>query len=159
MGLDAAVYCDCYESGRLLSPPRPEWRIKVMGDGSLDCPDDTLEVQMAFDLWLRDQACAHENGILLSHYIGNIDWVAWLRDRLSKTPTRFPMILSQVIHNGTHCGDFIPYPDVLRLRPELKELAATHCDDPGEDKVLREFESQLGELVEAASLVHKPIAF
>ena len=25
MGLDASVYCDCFERGRLRTPPRPEW--------------------------------------------------------------------------------------------------------------------------------------
>ncbi len=25
MGLDAKIFCDCFERGRLLNPPRPRW--------------------------------------------------------------------------------------------------------------------------------------
>lgn len=36
MGLDATVYCDCFETGRLKElPPNPS--VFVSDDGSLDC--------------------------------------------------------------------------------------------------------------------------
>src|SRR5436309_381829 len=79
MGLDAAVYCDCFERGRLQSPPPPGCTLAVAPDGSLLCGSDDLDVQLAFDRWRQSEACEHEDGYLVSHWIGNIALVASLR--------------------------------------------------------------------------------
>ena len=78
MGLDAAVYCDCFERGRLQSPPPPGCTLAVAPDGSLLCGSDDLDVQLAFDRWRQSEACEHEDGYLVSHWIGNIALVASL---------------------------------------------------------------------------------
>jgi hypothetical protein len=80
MGLDAVVYCDCFERGRLREPPPPGCNLSVSDDGSLLCGSEDLEVQLAFDQWQLERACEHELGVLLHHYIGNIALVAALRD-------------------------------------------------------------------------------
>ncbi len=67
MGLDAHVFCDCYERGLLLSAPPPGCSLSVGEDGGLLCNSDDLEVQIAFDKWLGSEACEHLNGYLVSH--------------------------------------------------------------------------------------------
>lgn len=159
MTLDAVVFCDCFERGRLLSPPPVGCRLSVAESGLLMCGSDDLNTQIAFDRWRFDQACAHENGALVKHDIGNIALVAELRAALQSEPDSFPMLLSRVLCNGTHCCDFIPAHEVPRLLPEVEALAGIHGTDSRREHSLREFESQLRKLVEASLAVGKPIMF
>lgn len=159
MGLDAVVYCDCFELGRLKESPPPGCRLAVARDGSLLCGSDDLQVQLAFDEWHFDRACEHENGILVHHYIGNIALVAALRAALAEMPEEFPLILSQVLYSGTHCGDFIAAHDVPDVQAEVEVLAEVHSKNPDIEEALRDFHSQMAELTECAVRVGKPIAF
>jgi hypothetical protein len=72
MGLDATVYCNCFEMGMLREPPPCPDIVHVTPDGSLDCKSDDLDTLLSFDRWLLERACEHENGILLHHRIGNL---------------------------------------------------------------------------------------
>jgi hypothetical protein len=159
MGLDAGVYCDCFERGRLRSPPPHGCTLSVDESGFLLCGSDDLDTQTAFDQWLVDQACEHENGLLVQHRIGNIGLVANLRAALQTDPDRFPVLLSRVLYNGTHCGDFIPATEVSQLLPEVEALAGIHCADTQMEHFMREFEAQMQELVETSLAVGKPIVF
>src|SRR5438874_462618 len=106
MSLDAAVYCDCMERGRLRTLPHPDWRVYVDESGARFGRTDDLEVGLAFDRWDAD-ACEHEDGTLLHHWLGNIAGISLIRDTLSQFPERFSLILSKVVYNGTHCGDYL----------------------------------------------------
>ena len=54
MGLDAFVFCDCYEKGELLEPPpRPEL-VYITETGRLECKSDDSIILEEFDLWLQD---------------------------------------------------------------------------------------------------------
>jgi hypothetical protein len=120
---------------------------------------NTLEDDLEFDRWDRI-ACEHEWGVLLHHRIGHIANVALLRQVLANQPQEsFPIILSKVIYNGTHCGDFIGVDQLILLKPELKAVASVRCDDALADELIRNFEKQLGQLVETGCRVRKPIAF
>jgi hypothetical protein len=59
MGLDAHVCCDCFERGRLRSPPPIGCNLSVCDDGSLVSGRDDLELQFAFDRWQQFNACEH----------------------------------------------------------------------------------------------------
>lgn len=159
MGLDASVWCDCFERNRLRSSPPAGCHLSVGKDGSLDCGSDDLDVQLAFDQWQQLEACEHEDGYLLSHYIGNIALVASLRAELGRWPDQFPMLLSRVIYNGVHAGDYIPAEQVSQLLPELAKLADVHCTEPDMEQFMRRFELQMRELVDAALRVEKAIVF
>jgi hypothetical protein len=159
MGLDAAVYCDCFERGRLKSPPPPGCTLSVDESGLLLCGSADVDTEIAFDQWRFDQACEHERGLLVQYRIGNIALVAELRAALQATPERFPMLLSRVLYNGTHCGDFISTAEAPKLCPEVKALAAIHCAEPQMEQFMREFEGQMRQLVEASLAVGKPIVF
>jgi hypothetical protein len=159
MGLDAHVCCDCFEQGRLKSAPPPGCKLSVTSDGSLLCGSDDLEIQLAFDRWQLFDACEHESGRLVSHRIGNIALVSTLREELSRSSERFRCILSSVIHNGTHCGDFIPASEIPELGAEVESLAEMHCLDPQVDGFVKAFASQMSDLIAAANEVNKPIVF
>jgi hypothetical protein len=159
MGLDASVYCDCFETGRLREPPPPGWKVLVDDDGRLVCRNDDLEVLLAFDQWRFHRACQHEGGVLVQHYIGNMATVALLRNEIQRKAALFPIILNQVLYDGTHSGDFIAVGKVSALKPELLALSEFHCQESNKDVIVCEFERQMSELVDAALKVGKPISF
>jgi hypothetical protein len=159
MGLDAHVCCDCFERGLFRTPPPPGCHLSIDKDGSLICDSDELEALMAFDRWQQSEACEHEVGRLVFHHIGNIALVAGLREELERWPERFSIILSRVIDNGIHGGDFITAADVPKLSPEVAALAGVRCCDPDMERFMRDFETQMKELVSAALNVHKHIVF
>jgi hypothetical protein len=111
-----------------------------------------------FDQW-NLTACQHESGVLVNYYIGNTAMVGFLRQSLSRRSELFPLILSKIIYNGIHAGDFIAAADVCLFEPELRGLSDFHCDDPSDDERIRHFQKQLRELVQAAMALHKPISF
>jgi hypothetical protein len=159
MGLDAVVFCDCFERDRLRESPPPGCKLSVSPDGSLLCGSDDLNVQLAFDQWQLSRACPHELGVLLHYYIGNVALVTVLRDALGRQAERFPMLLSKVLHSATHCGDFLTVEEVEGLRPEVVTLTELLCEDPETSDLVREFAAHMAELVECALGIGKPLAF
>ena len=159
MGLDAVVHCDCFERGRLRSPPPAGCTPSVDEWGFLHCGSNNLAIQLAFDRWQFEEACEHEDGLLVHHRIGNIALVAGLRTELQRHPDRFPMLLARVVYNGVHSGDLIPAGEVSQFRPELDALALVRCEDPEMGPLMREFATQMEELVVASLTVCKPIVF
>lgn len=159
MGLDAGVYCNCFERGMLLTPPPPGCNLSVGPDGGLLPGSDDLEVEMAFDRWRMTAACEHEDGYLAWHHLGNIALVALLREELGQWPERFPMILSRVIYNGIHGGDMLTVTEVAQMFPEVEALAGVHSRTRDREQFLREFEAQMKELVATSMTVGKPIVF
>jgi hypothetical protein len=65
MGLDAFIFCDCYEKGLLREPPPAGVTLCVEPDGSLgrEQEDGTFESDLIWDEW-REQPkpCAAANG-------------------------------------------------------------------------------------------------
>jgi len=158
MGLDATIYCDCFEQGRLRVAPPSEWKVYVDADGGRNAPTKSLEEDVTFDKW-NDSASEHDRGILLHHRIGSIGEVALLRKVLSRQEDRFPMIFSRVIYDGMHAGDLITADQIPAIEPELRALSDFHSDTAVEEEYIRHFESQLRELVSAAIRLKKPISF
>ena len=105
MGLDATVYCDCFEKGRVRTlPPQPEL-VYIEPTGQLSLRWDAPHAdQHAFYGWLAD-SCAHgPMGELVSHRLGNFALIGWLREILSKTPSHFPVLLTKVLYDAGHAG-------------------------------------------------------
>jgi hypothetical protein len=159
MGLDACVYCDCYEQGRRTPPPQPKLvYVDACGQVSLhwDAPGAD---QFGFYTWL-ETSCPHGPlGWLVLHRIGNIALVGLLRSLLSRTPDTFPILLGKVVYDGTHAGDHLDVRTVEALQAEMSSLDALHCDSADEEEYLRAFERQMEELIAASLAVRKPIAF
>ena len=157
MGLDATVYCNCFEIGKLKEVP-PCRSVFVADDGSLDCRCKDLNEILAFDRW-RLGACDHPNGVLLHHRIGNLVQVGLLRSELSRESTTFPVLLTKVLYSGMHSGDYLLLKDLTDGAFELERLDRLVCATPANQECVDFFRKQMGELVESALSVGKPIAF
>lgn len=165
MGLDAWVYCDCVDRGRLASPhPFPDL-LFIDEDGGPEIRSDDLEMQIAHDRWQAISACCHTDCILVRHYLGNIARVEHLRrnvsDLASDPETDYPVIWSRVIYNGTHCGDRLNREQVEALESEVQRLRSRLAGAKGDTDEARlgYFLTQLVELIEASRLTGKPICF
>lgn len=159
MSLDAVVYCDCFERGRLLTQPLAEWHAYVTRGGDRSTPIKSPAVELAFDRWDFDQACEHPRGVLLHHYLGNIARIRFFRDALSQRLSGFPILFQKVIHNGVHCGDLLEVAQVEQLLPEVGCLAQIHSADANREELLRGFEQKMHELCDCSLRVRKPIVF
>lgn len=113
---------------------------------------------MQFDAWTVG-ACEHPFGMLLHHRVGNIAAVGLIRQKLSRLASRFPFLLTRVVYSGIHSGDFIRVHELSILDLEVRSLSEVECDDALSTELLREFSRQFDELIQAALLVKKPIAF
>ena len=159
MGLDAFVYCNCFETGKLLRPPRADFDVSVSDEGGLECGSRDLDTQIAFDAWRSLEACEHEDGKLLQHRIGNLSLVGRLRQELNRRHEDFPVILTKVISSGSHCGDFLAMDDIRQLQLEVPRLKNFPCSDEESQALLDRFHDQLVELIECAAVINKPIVF
>ena len=160
MGLHAVVYCDCFERGKVRElPPQPEL-VYVEPSGQVSFKWDAPNAdQHRFYDWLA-KACDHgPMGELVFHRLGNISLIAFLREILSKTPERFPVLLAKVLYDGTHGGDYLGLEEVSAVAAEVAALRAVGDTQPHNEALIRGFERQMSELVEAAQRLAKPIAF
>jgi hypothetical protein len=189
MGLDAFVYCDCVEKGRLKSPPPfPElFHVDPSGFPSLRSTDEASE--RAHDAWEASSPCPHPYFNLLHHRLGNIAAIQWVRQALNQVfpdpEKEYPILRLKVVYSGSHGGDFLNLDEVRALKKELKALRSVDLagikltqgelvftpDGETVDKTrwatahedewafLRGVFSKLEELVEASLSVGKPIAF
>lgn len=126
MGLDATVYCDCFERGLLQIPPPAGITVLVSEDGSLYHTGGPTADE-AFDSWYwTGGACPHKHFILLHHRLGNIATVGWMRGALKRLTAEpqadYPVLWNQVIYSGSHCGDYLDLTVVDCLRTELDRL-------------------------------------
>jgi hypothetical protein len=157
MALEARVHCNCYETGKLLiPPPRPE-QVYVAEDGGLACTE--LYHLYEFEEWLEKYACRHSGGVALQHNLGSPGVIAFLQEELERSADNFPMLLSLVVYDANHSGDFLLVDQLKALLAETIHLSVLHSDDPEEESLLRNFERQLKELITCAIQMRKPIVF
>lgn len=158
MGLDATVYCNCFETGRIKEPP-PCLTVSVSSDGSLACRSKDLDTVLAFDQWLLHRACEHPNGILLHHRIGNLAQIGFLRNELEKEGEMFSILLAKVLYSGAHSGDYLSLEDVRAARTELERLDNLVCSSEEQQADVESFRRRMIELAEVSLRVAKPITF
>lgn len=159
MGLDAVVYCDCWERGATRVPPKTNWQVAI--DDQSGCrlrAKGSDASQVDFDNWDHN-ACEHEDGILLHHRLGNIGLVGFLREILERRADEFSFVLARVLFSGTHAGDAISVAELPLLEAELSALSDMHGDSLDDEDDIRRFEHQMWELLRTAKGVKKPISF
>ena len=161
MGLNASVYCDCYEKGRLRTRPPDGVSLYVASNGALECDSEHMpfDAVLAFGKWQAFSACEHKRSILLHHRLGNIALIALLRSEFQREPGRFPILLTKVIYSGTHACDYLTSETVPALQRELELLADFRCSTREADEFMAQFRAQMLELATTALSVAKPIAF
>ncbi len=81
MGLDAHVACNCFRDGLCTEPPVPRTMLTINECGDVELIDEqNCDVDVANDVYdWTIHACAHEDMVLVSEWVGNISGVAWLR--------------------------------------------------------------------------------
>jgi len=158
MGLDAFVFCDCYEKGRIKRIPPDLGSLYVQANGDLEPRSRDVEVLDRFDAW-RVHACRHEQGIIAGDQLGSAGFIDWLREAFWPNRRLFPVLLGKVIYCGTHCGDHLSRRDVAKLAVELDRLKSFSIADKSLDKHLQRLRRKLKKLVRVALRIKKPIAF
>ena len=160
VGLDATVYCDCFEKGTIrMPPPQPELvYVELSGQVSLRWEEPQADQRGFYD-WLAG-CCEHgPMGELVSHRLGNFALIGILREMLAETPDRFPVLLTKVLYDGGHAGDYLVLDEVNNLAVEIDLLKNIHGRGKDGENLIRRFQQQISELVGAALSVRKPIAF
>jgi hypothetical protein len=158
MGLDAVVFCNCYEKGTLKrQPPNPEL-VYVLPNGDLRCHSEDDEILERFDRW-RSAACKHEDGMIAGDCLGNINHIGSMKSALRLTRVEFPILRKKVLFCGSHTGDFLKLADVEKLQVELDRLKSFRSGDKELDKDLQALRRQLLKLTRISLKIRKPIAF
>jgi len=158
MGLDAFVYCDCFEKHNLRSDPPAGLVVKVEPSGEPGCADADERAWTAFMAWKQNKACLHPGMILLRHRLGAPEQVERLRTELEKDKASFPLLLKAVVYSGTHTCDWIPFARIEQLAEEVKQLAPERAEKSAAD-ALQLFKIRMAELIIAAQHTGKPICF
>lgn len=183
MALDAQVYCDCLEKGRVSGVQAEGIEVKIEPDGSSRLYKKGKLVDhdhYDYDIY----TCDHTDRVLVGHRLGNIGLISLLRFELKRDVAQFPILLQKVIHDGIHSGDWLCLETVREMQAELERLrdfktigtkaqtgfTAALLQDLGLIKgsyvgaeasaqFVREFRAQMLELSEASLSIGKPIAF
>ena len=123
MGLEAVVFCDCLERGKLKNPhPFPDL-VYVAPNGAPEIRSKTDREIGLHDDWM-ESACRHENMMIGGCQLGSAGGIEFLRDALRRTVRRyardFPVLWKKVIYSGTHTGDHLSLTDVCRQIQDSK---------------------------------------
>jgi hypothetical protein len=158
MALDAFVRCTCIRDGKAKPHPFPD-RLAFDESGEPMLSGDPSEDEWeAHDQWLMG-SCEHE-GFLLSMFLGNITRVKNLRSFLralqGKPGPRFPILLEEVLYDGTHTGDWIPVKNSPALLEEVNTVLHSR-DILAESE--KEFFNNMKALCEASISTGNPIMF
>jgi hypothetical protein len=127
MGLDATVYCDCVEKGKLTIPhPFPDL-LHISADGAPEIQGGVLSQHwQRYDAWVANNPCPHKYFWLVHHHLGNVAGIAFVRHiivQIVKDPAvAFPVLWSKVVYSGIHCGDYLSMDDVTKLGAEVNEF-------------------------------------
>jgi hypothetical protein len=121
MGLDAHVRCRCIQDGIAKPHPFPN---RLALDETIEpflTGDSTQAEWLIHDSWFAE-SCEH-GGYLLSERLGNITLIAHIRQflrELQDDPSpRFKILLTKVVFDGTHSGDWIPREQTAELLQEV----------------------------------------
>src|SRR5215471_14738045 len=103
MGLNASVFCNCYEKASVRMPPPQPDLVYVDEHGQVCLKWNTPGAdQFGFYAWLMD-ACEHgPHGELVSRRLGNAVLISRLRSIISKAGERCPILLTKVVCEGAH---------------------------------------------------------
>jgi hypothetical protein len=158
MSLDGFVRCNCIREGKAKPHPLPD-RLTYDESGSPSLTGDPSDEEWeAHDQWMQ-QSCEHQ-GFLTAEFLGNITRAKnvrqFLRGLQGDPGPKFPVLLKQVVYDGTHTGDWIPVKQTPALLKEVElVLASRDILTEGE----REFFEAMKRLCEASLATGNPIMF
>jgi len=166
MGLDACVYCDCVEKGRFKTPHPFPRLLYIAADGRPEIRSKDPAKLQQHDEWSEGSPCKHGLELYSCRLgsSGGIDTIYHLVQGLSAAPHKaYPVLWKKVIYCGSHTGDCLKIPDVIRLRNEISQLRKIDFRkanvSPEDLRYVREFIANQTTLVTVSLRVKKPIAF
>ena len=167
MGLDAVVFCDCVEKGRLRIPHPWPHLLYIFKNGRPEIRSQNEDKIDLHDDWMEGDPCKHSELMVAGCYLGNIAFIDFIREavcRVAKVPARdFPVVWNKVIYNGCHTCDYLKLPQVRKLKEEVRRLRAIDFAEAGlkarDVKDVKDFLANLAKLVKASLRIQKPIAF
>ncbi|MNS32452.1 hypothetical protein D3C72_645390 [compost metagenome] len=137
MGLDAAVYCNCWRDGKTTEPPIPREWVNVDEDGwvwnsnprwssglrpGCEAYDRAIEIDVLFDTWQRSEACQHEDMCLAKVWVSNWAGVSGFRQALRMAgEDRFQTVLAELPMGN---GGTVPPETAARMLDELDAFLA-----------------------------------
>jgi len=158
MGLDAYVRCTCIRDGKAKPHPFLDRLTLDETQEPVLTGDPSAEEWTAHDSWFAE-SCEH-GGYLLCERLGNITLAAHLRDFLKglegRPGPKFRILLTKVLYNGTHSGDWIPVSVSAELEKEVDTVL--HSSDILTDSE-REFFTGVKRLCKASIETGHPIVF
>lgn len=159
MPLQAYVFCNCYEQGRLKRPPPNPELVKILPNGDLTCRRNATSKQHdAFVAW-RTHACRHPEGCVTGGELGHRLPLQILHRALFPHRRTFPLLVRKVLGCKPCTGtSHLTVKQVEKLQAELIRLKTWHCSDRQTDRELRYLYGQMKQLVRAALKFRQPIA-
>jgi hypothetical protein len=158
MKLQAYVFCNCYEQGRLKRQPQNPKIVAVLPNGDLGYYRATREQHAAFVAW-RSHACRHPEGVVTGGQLCYRLPREVLHRAMSPHSRAFPIFIRKVLGCKPHTrNSHLTLKQVEKLQVELARLKNFHLADRKLDRELRCFYGQMRQLVRAALKFHKPIA-
>ena len=157
MALDACVYCNCLEEGKISIAPNAKWGIYIRACGDRDISSVLEEDKIDFDKW-NSTACTHPNGVFTYQYLGNIYQINHIKQFLSQFNS-FEVILNKVIYSGSHAGDWIDLSDVKIIQKELCVLESLSFPDNQTNTLILDFLYKMKNFIKCSLDLQKPISF
>jgi hypothetical protein len=168
LGLEARVYCNCYEMGRIKVPPPDPDLVVVTVDGLPEISERATPKQAsAFEAWFNspESVCGHREFSLVHHSLGNVVTLGTIRRSIraivQRPKVKLPLLVGFILRNGSHNGDVIAVSGLLDLQFELDRLTSLDWSTlpRSECGYVRRFVDQMRELNWAALAVGNPIVF
>jgi hypothetical protein len=164
MTLDAGVRCRCIEEGKAKPHPYPDLLVLDPVDGPILKPSATEEQWEAHEEWLNDPKICKHGLYIVGEFLGNVVLAENMRKALRKiekeTDAIFPILLDEVVVNGTHTGDVVESIDARRLLDEVEsaeQMFPKHVPDA--TPFMKEFLKKMRRLAEASIATGNPIQF
>lgn len=164
MTLDAGVRCNCIKEGKAKRHPFPDLLVLDPVDGPTLKPSATEEQWEAHEEWLNDPKICKHGGWIDGDFLGNVVLAENMRNALRKiekeTDEIFPILLDEVVVNGTHTGDVVESIDAKRLLNEAEtaeKLFPKHVPDA--TPFMKEFLKKMQRLAKASIATNNPIQF
>jgi hypothetical protein len=158
MRLQAYVFCDCYERGRVKLPPPEPKIVGVLTNGDVACKQPTPAQYQAFLEW-RYLACHHRDGLIIGGLLGHRLSVEVMHKAMLPHRGTFPFFFRKVLGCKPKTRfSHLTLKQVEQLQIELVRMKKFHLSDRKHDNELRYYLGQMKQLVRAALKFQQPIA-
>jgi len=158
MKLQAYVFCNCFEQGRVKRPPPNPEIVGVLTNGDNRCFRPTPAQYQAYESW-RLNACRHKYGTVTGGELGHRLPREVLHRAMLPHRRTFPIFVRKVLGCKPHTRfSHLTLKQVAKLQDALARLKKIHLSGRKLETELRCYCTQMRRLVRAALKYQQPIA-